>query len=190
MKFATILASAVLASVEAKPENTSAVKTWKHRSSYDNEVDPDDEKLDGTTTPQILLDLDDAMAHVDKLTDKDDVTSLLDDAIAHVDMLTAIDDAFAHIDTKDDSSDLTVAIDDAFAHVDMLTAIDEAMDHIDIMNAIDDAMDFIKNHKASGSGYTIPIIACADALLFIGVGLVIKSKYSAAGKKDVEETLL
>ena len=190
MKFATILASAVLASVEAKPENTSAVKTWKHRSSYDNEVDPDDEKLDGTTTPQILLDLDDAMAHVDKLTDKDDVTSLLDDAIAHVDMLTAIDDAFAHIDTKDDSSDLTVAIDDAFAHVDMMSAIDEAMDHVDMMTAIDDAMDFVQKHQASGSGYSTPIIASAGALLAIGAGFVIKNKFSAVEQKDVEETLL
>ena len=156
MKFVTlILTSAVVASVEASAEITSAVKTWKQGGDPEN--------------------LDDAMAHVDKLTDKDDVTSLLDDAMAHVEILSAIDDAFAHIETKDDSSDLTVALDEAMAHVDMLTAIDEAIDHIDLMTAIDDSMDFIKKHQASGSGYSIPIIVFADVLLLIGAGFVIKN---------------
>ena len=100
------------------------------------------------------------MAHVDKLTGKDDLTVALDEAMEHVDMLTAIDDAFAHID--------------------MMTAIDEAMDHVDMM----------QKHQASGSGYTTPIIASAGALLAIGAGFVLKNKFSAVGKKDVEESLL
>ena len=125
--------------------------------------------------------LDEAMDHVDMLT-------AIDEAFEHVEMMSAIDDAIAHIDTQDDSSDLTVALDEAMDHVNMMTAIDEAMDHVEMMSAIDDAMDFVQKHQASG--YTTPVIASAGALLAIGAGFVIKNKFSAVGKKDVEESLL
>ena len=87
-----------------------------------------------------------------------------------------------------EEDDMTALLDEAMDHVDMMTAIDEAMDHVEMMSAIDDAMDFVQKHQASS--YTTPVIASAGALLAIGAGFVIKNKFSAVGKKDVEESLL
>jgi len=120
-------------------------------------------------------------AFADKAFEQSDVITAIDDAIAHVDMMSAIDDAMAHVD-------MMSAIDDAMAHVDMMTAIDDAMDHDDMMTALDDAMDFVEKHQASG--YSTPVIASVGALLAIGAGFVIKNKFSAVEKTDVEQTLL
>ena len=122
---------------------------------------------------------DEAMAHIDVMT-------AIDEGMAHIDVLSAVDEAMAHVEVLS-------AVDEAMAHIDVLSAIDEAMAHIDVMNAIDEGMahiNMLETQAKSGSTSMTAIIASAGALLAIGGGFFIKSKFSAAQVKDECESLL
>jgi hypothetical protein len=94
-------------------------------------------------------------------------------------MLAAIDEAFEHIE-------LLSAIDEAFEHVELLNAIDEAFAHIDSLDKVN-ALE--TTHVTSSTDMTA-VIATAGALLAIGAGFVIKSKFNAVQKRDEQESLL
>merc|ERR1711990_1245006 len=113
-----------------------------------------------------------------------EMMSAIDEAFGHVEVMSAVNEAFEHIEVMS-------AVDEAMDHVEMMSAIDDAFDHVELMTAIDGAFQHVEAlQTAKSSTNMTAIYSSVGALLAIGAGFAIKSKFSAVQVRDEQESLL